>query len=69
MNSKFIVYTGDPADPLCQVARAVEAASEDEAWGMFPYAITIQRFDPIDPKWRRTGDPDWEKLQGGIRVL
>jgi hypothetical protein len=69
MNSKFIIYTGDPSDPQSHVAYLVEVETEDDAWARIPGIIYVQRFDPIGPEWRRTGDPDWDSLRGGLRVM
>jgi len=66
---RFFVYTGDPSDPQNQMVRAVKAKNEEIVWAMFPHAIGVQRYDPVDPKWRRTAEPDWEKLEAGMMVM
>jgi hypothetical protein len=55
----FIVYEGDPADPINQTMRSVEAVSEDGVWAMCPHAISVMLFD---------GDPDqvnWGEMRRG----
>lgn len=55
----FIAYEGDPADPLNQRMKVVEAPSMEDAFAICPEAFTIQKWEePI-----RQDPPNFRKLE------
>lgn len=45
---RFVVYTGEPSDPMRQRAYLVEAESEQGAWQKMPSAVCVQVFDETE---------------------
>ena len=58
----YLVYEGDPADPMAQTVRSVEASSIEEAYEKNPRAICIQFFE------EKEDSPSEKALKRGIKV-